>query len=233
MWPGSWPEWTFWFKENTEIHNFTNWLSENIDKLTLSELETQKNYINNKISNCWWIKRKIGLTYAASRLLDEIVFKKDPSKLWMRWWSDDTSNTSANKCIIAKMAQQVQPGDIIAINKSEQGTGDKLLTQISDEDLDTSHVLIITDVDPATWTIIVAHSTSSKLNSNGAWVETNISLTDYTDKFNAVSIATLRPPKWVAPTLVQNVLAKDGKWYDKLAAASTALLWSNITQRNN
>lgn len=234
MWPGTGPEGTFWFKDNREVHDFILWLSQNVDHLSIAELESQKNNLANKISSCSWVKRKIGLTYALSRLLDEIIYKKDTSKLWMRWSSDDFSTSkSTNECIIARMAQQVQPGDILAINKSEKKTGDKLLTELTDDDLDTSHVLIVTHVDTNAGTITVAHSTTSKLNSKGSWVETNVSFAEYADRFSALAIATLRPPEWVASTLVQNVLAKDGKWYDKLAAASTALLWWNPVQNNN
>jgi hypothetical protein len=63
------------------------------------------------------------------------------------------------------MAQSVKPGDILAVNKSEQKTGDKLLTQLVDGDTDTSHVLVVTAVDPESGTITVAHSTGSKVNS--------------------------------------------------------------------
>ncbi|MEI7562781.1 MAG: hypothetical protein WCJ39_03575 [bacterium] len=66
------------------------------------------------------------------------------------------------------MAQQVQPGDVLAINKSEKKAGDKLLTELADDDMDTSHVLIVTHVDADAGTITVAHSTASKLNSKGS-----------------------------------------------------------------
>ena len=233
MWPGDGPEWTFWFKESKEVHEFILWLSQNIDHLSVAELESQKNNLSDKISSCSGIKKKIGLTYALSRLVDEIVYKKDPSKAWMKGWSDSLSSKSANECAIARMAQQVLPGDVLAINKSEKKTGDKLLTELADDDMDTSHVLIVTHVDADAGTITVAHSTASKLNSKGSWVETNVSFADYADRFNALSIAALRPPQWVASSLVHNVLAKDGKWYDKLAAASTALLWKNLVQNND
>lgn len=233
MWSGTGPEWTFWFKENKEVHAFVLWLSQNIDNLSPAELESQKKNLSDKISSCSWVKRKLGLTYALSRLLDEIVYKNDDGKDWMKGWSDSSSSKSANACAIARMAQQVQPGDVLAINKSEKKAGDKLLTELADDDMDTSHVLIVTHVDPDAGTITVAHSTASKLNSKGSWVETNISFTAYADRFNALSIAALRPPEWVASSLVQNVLAKDGNWYDNLAAVSTAVSWKNLTQNNN
>lgn len=57
------------------------------------------------------------------------------------------------------MAQTVKPGDVLTINKSEQSRDDKLLTQLASDDLDSSHVLIVTDVDPNTGKVTVAHST--------------------------------------------------------------------------
>ncbi len=234
MWPWQTPESTFWFKDNKEIQDFLTWLSENHDKMSITELENQKNNLMRKIEWISGVKSKLWLTYALSRLLDEIVVKKDPNKKWMMWTSwGEISNKTANECTIARMAQQVKPWDVLAVNKSEQKFWDKLLTQLSNDDIDTSHVLIVTAVDTESWKITVAHSTWSKVNSSWQWVETNLDLAEYTKQFHGIAIATLRPPEWISETLVKNVLAKDGKWYDEWAAASTALLWSNLTQNND
>ena len=233
MWPWQNPESTFWFKDNKEIQDFLERLSKNHDTMSITELEKQKNNLINKINWISGIKRKLWLTYALSRLLDEIVVKKDPNKLWMKWHSDWAIWDHINNMNIAKMAQHVKPWDVLAVNKSEQKFWDKLLTQLSDDDIDTSHVLIVTAVDPESGKITVAHSTWSKLNSSWKWVETNVDLAQYTNQFNGIAIATLRPPEGVSQDLVKNVLAKNGKWYDEWAAASTALLWSNITKNND
>jgi hypothetical protein len=233
MWPSDNPESTFWFKDNKEINDFLEWLSKNVDTMSITELESQKDKLFAKIESSQWIKKKLWLTYAVSRLLDEIVYKKEPNKKRMKWSSDWWSNKTANELSIARMAQSVKPGDILAVNKSEQKTGDKLLTQLVDGDTDTSHVLVVTAVDPESGTITVAHSTGSKVNSTWSGVETEVSFSQYADQFNGLAIATLRPPTWVANTLVKNVLSKDGSWYDKFAAASTALTWSNFSNNNN
>lgn len=233
MWPSSNPESTFWFKDNKEINEFINRLSKNVDTMSVTELESQKNKFLWKIESTQWVKKKLWLTYAVSRLLDEIVVKKDPNKKRIKWSSDWWSSKSANELAIARMAQSVQPWDILAVNKSEQKTWDKLLTWLSDGDIDSSHVLIVTSVDPEKGTITVAHSTGSKMNGSWSGVETEVSLFQYADQFNALAIATLRPPEWVATTLVNNVIAKNGSWYDKLAAVSTALTGSNLTKNNN
>lgn len=234
MWPWQNPESTFWFKDNKEIQDFLERLSKNHDKMSITELENQKNNLINKIDWISGVKRKLWLTYALSRLLDEIIVKKDPNKLWMMWERDwKIANKTPNECAIARMSQQVKPGDIFAVNKSEQQMWDKLLTQLSDDDVDTSHVLIVTAVDPESGKITVAHSTWSKVNSSWKWVETNLDFAQYTNQFNGIAIAALRPPEDISQDLVKNVLAKDGKWYDEWAATSTALLWSNITKNND
>lgn len=224
---------TFWFKDNKEIKDFLWRLAQNHDKMSITELENQKNNLLTRIESVWGIKRKLWLTYALSRLLDEIVIKRDPNKQWMKEHSDWSIWDHINKKSIAYMAQQVKPWDILAVNKSEQKMWDKLLTQLSDDDIDTSHVLIVTSVDSESWKITIAHSTWSKVNSSWKWVEINLDLAQYTSQFNGIAIATLRPPEWVSESLVKNVLSKNGKWYDELAAASTALLWSNFSQNND
>jgi len=234
MWPWEKMDSTFWFKDNKEIQDFLTRLSWNYDKMSLTELETQKDNLINKIEWVVWVKRKLWLTYALSRLLDEIVVKRDTKKTWIMWERNGIiPNKTPNECAIARMAQQVKPGDVLAVNKSEQKMWDKLLTQLSDDDIDTSHVLIVTGVDPESWKITVAHSTQSKVNSSWKWVETNLDFGEYTKQFHGIAIATLRPPEWTSDNLVKNVLTKDGKWYDEWAAVSTALLWSNITKDND
>lgn len=233
LWPNDANDNTFWFKDNKEIQNFMIRLSKNIDHLSIVELENQQKNLINKIENTSGVKKKIGLTYALSRLLDEIVYKKHPNKSWMKWHSDGSVWDHINNINIAKMAQQVKPWDILAVNKSEQKIWDKLLTRLADDDLDTSHVLIVTAVDSESGKITVAHSTWSKVNSSWKWVETNLDFAKYTNQFNGIAIAALRPPENISQDLVTNVLAKDSKWYDEWAAASTALLWSNITKNND
>ncbi len=234
MWPWEKLESTFWFKDNKEIQDFLTRLSWNYDKMSITQLEHQKDNLINKIESTTGVKRKLWLTYALSRLLDEIVVKKDTNKTWIMWERNGIiPDKTPNQCAIARMAQQVKPGDVLAVNKSEQKMWDKLLTQLSDDDIDTSHVLIVTAVDPESGKITVAHSTQSKVNSSWKWVETNLDFADYTKQFNGIAIAALRPPEWTSEDLVKNVLSKDGKWYDEWAAASTALLWSNITKNNN
>lgn len=224
---------TVWFQDNKEIQEYMDRLITNKDNYTIQQLKDQKNILQNKIDNISWTKRKISATYALSRLLDEISEKEYPER-WKkrRDWASSISD-KINNSTIGKMSQHVKPGDVLAVNKSEQKMWDKLLTQFTEWDFDTSHVLIVTAVDPESGKITVAHSTGSKLNSEWSWVETNLDLAQYTNQFNGIAIATLRPPQWISETLVKNVLSKDGKWYDSWAAASTALLWNNITKNND
>lgn len=218
---------TFWFSNNKEINEFIEWIHHNKDTLTISELNQYQESLQAKINNTKTIKRKIGLTYALSHIIDEISLQQKPDQLWRQ------KHKSENDIKISRMAQHVQKWDILAINKSEQKIGDKLLTSLSQDDLDTSHVLIITDVNPETGDITVAHSTASKINEKGAGVETNVSLKEYCNQFNHIAIAVLNPPSNNRDIIIHNIQQKDWKWYDNKAAASTAILWQNISHNNN
>lgn len=231
MWDGWWPEWTFWFKESEDITNFIGWLSMNADKLTIEHLEKQKDRLREEVNQTSGTKRKLWLTYALSRVLDHITWKRAPNLF--RWSSDEAGACDANTSAIGRMAQRVKPWDILAINKSKQKAADKLLTQLVDDDMDTSHVLIVTNVDASSGEITVAHSTISKMNSRWSGVETGVSLAKYTEQFHAVAIAALQPPDNSGEELVRNVLQKNGRWYDKMAPISTAFLGDNIFGDNN
>lgn len=237
MWPIN-KEKVFRFRDSPEINNFIKELSDTVDNtadpaILVEKLQWKRDELKIQIKNINWIRKKLWLTYALSRVLDELVYALDSNKSWMRWSSDSQIDKTSNELSIARMSQQVKLGDILVVNKTEQKIWDKLLTQLSDSDIDSSHVMIVTWVDGTTGEITVAHSTQSKVNSNGQWVEVNLSLSKYTEKFNGIAIASMSPPPWTADVLIKNILEKDGKWYDNKAAASSALLGSNLVSNNN
>lgn len=231
---GGWGKWVdfFWFNNNKQIHEFINDL--NTNNYSLAQLESKKQVLMDNINNTSGIKKKIWMTYALSHLLDHIVYSKYPEKSRMKWSSNNNSNKTYTQCSIARMAQQVQPWDIIALNKSEQGTWDRLLTELTTGDLDASHVVIVTGVDPQSWTITIAHSTMNRLSQPGTkWVETNISLEHYANQFNGLAMVALNPPAEVdRKQLVENVIAKNNMPYDSFSAASEWVLKTNIASNN-
>ncbi len=230
-WGGQWADF-FRFKNNKQIHDFINDI--NTNNYSLAQLESKKRVLIDSINTTSGVKKKIWMTYALSHLLDHIVYSKYPEKSRMKWSSDTPSDKTHTQCTIARMAQQVQPGDIIAVNKSEQKTGDKLLTELTTGDLDASHVIIVTGVDPERGTITIAHSTMNKISQpDTKWVEINISLEDYANQFNGLAMVALNPPAEVDRTqLVNNVIAKNNMPYDSFAAASDWVLKTNIVANN-
>ena len=238
LWSSDWKDSGFWFQDNKEIRDFAKRISENGSGMTIEQLQTQVEKLNGAIKSEEWVKKKIWFVYSLSRVLDQMVYK-DKSKEWLRWDSEKNdktkNNNTANKLCIARMAQQLKIGDILAVNKSEEWKWiwDKLLDWIAWNDLNTGHILIVTAVDSDSWKITVAQSTQNKVNWWWAGVEIDVDLSDYTDKFDAMTIAAMRPDQNIATQLVKNVLLKEWSKYSNKAAAAWTILWQDIFSKKD
>lgn len=238
LWDNKWKEWSSWsswFEDNKEIGEFIAKLKTEASTLSKEDLMKKKDEFLANLKWQEWTKRKIGMVFALSRVLDEIC-QKDPSKDRLKAIDKDgkPNPKPANELAIANMAQQVKPWDVLVVNKTEKVEADKLLTELRKDDLDASHVMIVTAVNPETGKITVAHSTTNKVNGEGRWVELDVNLSDYTNKYSGITLATMRPAEdKVAELLVKNVLAKKWAGYDQYSAASTALTGRNLFGKNN
>jgi len=175
-------------------------------------------------------KKKLWLAYALSHIQNRIQLHNPAIQSLV---DEKPTNQEKN---IALMAQSVQPWDIIAINKSEKKPWDNLLTDLKKWDIDSSHVMMVTKVDKAKWTVTFMHSTMDKISQPGQkGVEQEIDLTTYAQRQGKLAIAILKPPvsEDNRKEYINNVLSKDGKPYDSLSAASQWVTKTNLMNNND
>lgn len=140
-------------------------LDEEVSKLDLgkkstSELTSLQEYFEGKISDAGSVKRKVSYTYLLSAVKDQVAQRDEKAK----------SRTE----IIEK---QLQVGSVILLNKQNAGTGGMLLQDLSENDVDMTHVIVITEMGPP---VRFSHATEHKFsNTNRSGVETNVPLWDY------------------------------------------------------
>lgn len=119
-------------------------------------------------------KRRIAYTKALSIIKDEQKSRHQPELKFEE-----------------KLAQEIEVGSVLLLNKKDAGFGGKLLQNLSDEDVDMTHVIVITQKWPP---LRFAHSTGQKFsNPNTGGVESDISLLEYLQQYPADIIVTTPP----------------------------------------
>lgn len=211
------PEEAFWFK-NIQKSSYYHLLIETIYELSPEQLSKYTNQFQKEIDQTDKIRQKLLLTYIKSLCLDMITIKSQ---------SPEITTTH-----IQRMAQHIQPGDIILINKSKKNFADKLLLKYDTTSIDVSHAILVRDVNKQTGDITINHSTWHKING-GSWVETKVSFQDYAHQFKNLGIAVVRPPQELVPDLIQNTDNKDGKWFDYLAAIDDKVTYNHEDNKYN
>lgn len=186
-------------------------LNEDIQKLDLStkspaELLVLKDEFTKKIADADSVKRRISYTYIVSHIIDTYE-KKD--------------NPHVNKMQIVE--KQLQVWSVLLLNKQNTGIWGKLLQWISDNDVDMTHVIVITEKWPPT---LFSHATEHKYGNNAqSWVETNVPLWDYL-KWNYADLVITNPPeihRQKALERAKNIKNDEVYQYSKTAAATWVL----------
>lgn len=115
------------------------------------------------------IKEKIAFTKVISMLKDKIYQHEHPWSLGKKQILED------------KLMKELEVGSIILMNKQESWIGWRLLKNLDSNDIDMTHILVVTDKWPPP---LFSHSTQNKVsNWWGSGVENDVHLIDYIGQF--------------------------------------------------
>ncbi len=112
------------------------------------------------IDNATNIKKKLGYVYGKSRMDDYVSLQDKPSLTTYEM-----------------LAGKLHIGDVLLLNKENAGIGGNLINNLSDNDVDATHSIVITNESP------LQFSHAGEKLSGGTGVEYNVNLQDYMKKF--------------------------------------------------
>ena len=179
------------------------------------------------------IKRKLAYTAAMTECKNQLWKNKKTAE---EWSSDRlTQQDPAERMQFLGQGKFMKAGDVVLVNKSpdKRWFGDRLLTETVEGDVNFSHSMLVSRVEDD-GTVWVTHSTMKKKDGKSGVEE--IKLSDYLQQFGSPSqtaIAVLAPADAMREKLVADVRTKIGKWYDRWAALSTGILWTNLFSSND
>ncbi len=185
----------------------------NLDTKSLPELENLTKEFEEKIGKADSVKRKISYTYILSAIKVATEKKQNP----------ETN-------LIKITEKQLEVGSVILLNKQKAGTWWKLLQGVSKDDVDFTHVIVITEKWPPPK---FSHATEHKYwNSAQSGIETNVPLWDYL-KGNYADIVITQPPQEAKQKLIARLpeLQKDENLQYSKTAAATGILGINDVQK--
>lgn len=211
------PQEAFWFK-NIESSDSHKLLSSTIHQLDIEQLDIYINNISQEINTLNTIHDKLLLTYIKSLCLNEKTIKSN------------TKQEKMNKMQL--LAAQIQPWDIILVNKSEKNIADNLLLEYDTSSIDVSHAILIHDVNYNTWEININHSTGHK-TTWWSGVETQVPFQNYIKQFQKLGIAIVRPPHEIINELIQNTDQKEWKKFDYWAVVKDKISKNNKNEKYN
>jgi hypothetical protein len=175
---------------------------------SLSELEGLRTLFDDKIASADSVKRKISYTYMVSKIIDQYERVKDPNTNWLQ--------------IIEK---QLTVWSVLLLNKKNAWVWWKMLQAVWAEDIDMTHVIVITEKWPP---IKFSHATEHKFgNSSQSWVEVNVPLWEYL-KWSYADVVITNPPeanKAILQQRVQNLSADEKNYTYSKTAAAKWIIW--------
>lgn len=141
-------------KVQDQIHDI---LSKNPTKADIQKtLENLQKLIENEDG----LKKKLGYVYGSSRLQDQLSLTDKPQQ-----------------STYELLAGHLHVGDVLLLNKEKPGIGGNMLNNLSPNDVDATHTVVITNESP------LQFSHAGERLSGGVWVEYNADLKDYLKKY--------------------------------------------------
>lgn len=148
--------------------------AEKIKDKTDAELDFLKQQLDLHIDTAWTTKQRLAYTKALSIIKDELKLRHNP---------DVNFET--------KIAEEIEEWSVLLLNKKDAGFGGKLLQSLSRDDVDMTHVIVITQKGPP---IRFAHATGQKFSDRSrSGIESDVPLLEYL-KQNPSDIVVTTPP---------------------------------------
>lgn len=216
----------FRFNNNKEIQDILNNAGNTVEdrNKAISILKTNIHSLQNWTNTT---KKRVWLATAMSRLQDYISLEEPKVKQLL------ASKSSQQEKNIALMAQQVEPWDMLVLNKLSTNFRDNALTKVIPGRIEANHIMMVQEVNKEIGEITIAHSSMNKANSKGKWVEIWVNLLDYVRRYKGVGIAAIEPPNDINRSqFVDSVKAKNWAKYDSRAAIFETLFKRNTVWKN-
>lgn len=173
-----------WFPDFSDIDT---WIQK-LDQKSLLQLETLLAQCQKKLEDAWSIKHKIAYTKALSAIKDRIFAQKHPEM-------------AKDEAFSKKIENEVEVWTVILLNKKDPWTWGKMLQNLDNEDIDMTHVIVVTSKWPPP---LFSHATEHMVgDASRAGVENDVNLIDYIKDFPA-DYVFLKP--WIKDK--QEVLSK-------------------------
>ena len=178
----------------------------NLDTKTTNELTIIINQFEQKVSNSLNVKQKNAFTRAMSIVKEKLLIKNNP-----------------NADMFDVLQQEIEVWSVLLMNKSNSGFGGRLLKNISNSDIDMTHVIVITKKWPP---IKFAHSWS-KFKWKWEWVETDVDLISYLKKHHSDVVITTPPleNREKAMYRVENGIHNDENYWYSSRDALLGIMW--------